>query len=214
VNAAPAALEARDWVAPPEFARHRLPDCDDVFYLPAFQSEAAALACYTAVAAQTQWLDESMQLFGRAVAMPRRCAWSGDAGVTYGYSRLVHRASGWTPATAALRDDLLERLGVRFNFVLLNLYRDGNDCMGWHSDDEDELGQHPCIASLSLGAPRRFCLRARDGTNRRAHVWLESGSLLVMWGRSQRDWMHSLPRARSCDAPRINLTFRLVRASA
>jgi len=213
VKAIRATDRARDWVPPPEFAHYAVPDCDDVFYVPSFHGEAAALACYTALAAQTQWSDESIELFGRAVAVPRRCAWFGDDGVTYGYSRLVHRASAWTPATATLRDHLLERLGVRFNFVLLNLYRDGNDCMGWHSDDEPELGHHPCIASLSLGAPRRFCLRARDGSRRRSHVWLGGGSLLVMWGRSQRDWMHSLPRARGCRAPRINLTFRLVRTT-
>jgi alkylated DNA repair dioxygenase AlkB len=207
------AVGACEWAPPPELVRHGVPDCDDVLYLPKFLNDASVQAFCAEFATQTQWFDESIQLFGRSVVVPRRCAWFGDTGVTYGYSRHLHRASGWTAVTVALRDDLFERLGVQFNFVLLNFYRDGNDCMGWHSDDERALGEHPCIASLSLGAPRRFCLRARDGTNRRAQVWLESGSLLVMWGRSQQNWMHSLPRARGCLAPRINLTFRLIRTS-
>jgi alkylated DNA repair dioxygenase AlkB len=199
---------------PSEFVRHRLADCDDICHVPDFLDDASAHAYYAELATQTQWLDESIHLFGRAVVVPRRCAWFGDAGVTYGYSRQLHCANGWTAVTAALRDHLFERLGIRFNFVLLNLYRDGNDCIGWHADNERELGEQPCIASLSFGAPRRFCLRARDGTHRRADVMLESGSLLLMWGRSQQRWVHSLPRSRGCRSPRINTTFRLVRTPA
>ena len=203
-----------DWRPSPELLSYRLSHCDDICYVPHFLTDATALRYFTDVAAQTPWVDESIQLFGRSVGVPRRCAWFGEPGVTYGYSRQLHHASGWTAATASLRDHLLERLGVEFNFVLLNLYRDGNDCIGWHSDNERELGKRPCIASLSFGAPRRFCLRARDGTNRRADVLLESGSLLVMWGASQQNWMHSLPRDRQCRAARINMTFRLVRTAA
>jgi alkylated DNA repair dioxygenase AlkB len=178
--------------------------------LPRYLSVQDARELYTCVAAESRWCEESIRLFGRELRVPRRCAWYGDAGVTYRYSRLVHRAEGWSPTTAQLRDALAERLGVRFNFVLLNLYRDGADGMGWHSDDEPELGAQPCIASLSLGAARRFCLRSRDATRRRLQVTLEAGSLLLMWGDSQRDWEHALPKTRTPVAPRINLTFRQV----
>jgi alkylated DNA repair dioxygenase AlkB len=191
-------------------ARYGVTGCDDVLYWPGFMPTSTAERCYEALDAQTDWADESIHLFGRAVPVPRRCAWFGDDGVTYGYSRLMHRATGWSNATAELRDTLLARLNVRFNFVLLNLYRDGNDGMGWHADDESELGAEPYIASLSFGGARRFCLRARDGSGRRAQLLLEPGSLLLMWGRSQRDWLHAVPRTRRRAAPRINLTFRHV----
>ena len=113
-----------------------------------------------------------------------------------------------------MRDLLHARLGIRFNFALANLYRDGNDAIGWHADDERELGASPCIASLSFGSPRRFCLRERGSERRRIDVMLESGSLLLMWGRSQRDWQHSVPRTRTAVGPRINLTFRTVETAS
>lgn len=153
-------------------------------------------------------------MFGRRVKVPRLCTWCGDDGVVYRYSHTVHRANGWPLPVESLRERLRTQLGIRFNFVLANLYRDGNDAMGWHADDESELGEWPCIASLSFGAPRRFDLRARDGTGRRTSLMLESGSLLLMWGSSQRRWQHALPRMKGAIGPRINLTFRQVEMTA
>jgi alkylated DNA repair dioxygenase AlkB len=191
-------------------ARYCVDGCDDVLYWPGFVTPTMAERSYAELAAHTEWVEESMRLFGREIPVPRRCAWFGDEGVTYGYSRLLHRARGWSSPVAQLRDRLLAQLDMRFNFVLLNLYRDGNDSMGWPADDEPALGAQPCIASLSLGGARRFCLRARDGSARRVDRILESGSLLLMWGRSQRNWLHAVPRTRRPVAPRINLTFRQV----
>jgi alkylated DNA repair dioxygenase AlkB len=148
------------------------------------------------------------------VKVPRLCSWCGDAGIVYRYSGTLHRADGWPRCVQSLRDQLRERLEIRFNFVLANLYRNGNDAMGWHADDERELGERPCIASLSFGAPRRFDLRARDGSGRRASLMLESGSLLLMWGNSQRYWQHALPRTKQAVGSRINLTFRDVETAA
>jgi alkylated DNA repair dioxygenase AlkB len=199
--------------SPDLIARYAVRDCDDVLYIPGFFGNAFDTAFDTSLAdlgAAIAWREESITMFGRRVTVPRLCAWYGDVGVAYRYSHSTHRADGWLSELEVVRDQLLERLGIRFNFVLANLYRTGQDAMGWHADDEPELGARPCIASLSFGAPRRFRLRARDGRARRVDLMLEHGSLLLMWGRSQRDWQHALPRMRAASGPRINLTYRCV----
>jgi len=192
--------------------RYRVRACDEVLYVPDFLGDDQRL--YDEFESTIQWREETIVLFGRRLAVPRLTAWSGDEGVVYRYSRADHRANGWLNELAGLREQLRIRLGIRFNFVLANLYRHGQDAMGWHADDEPELGECPCIASLSLGASRRFCLRARDGSRRRTELLLESGSLLFMWGRSQHDWQHAVPRTRRSVGPRINLTFRLVETTS
>lgn len=109
-----------------------------------------------------------------------------------------------------VRARLARITGARFNSVLCNLYRDGNDAMGWHSDDEPELGPEPVIASLSFGATRRFRLRHRRDSSSRAELHLDSGSLLVMQGATQRNYRHDLPRSAGQMHARINLTFRTI----
>lgn len=185
----------------------------DVHYQAGFFDAVEAGRLQRTLLGETAWRQETIRMFGREVVVPRRCAWFGDPGVAYRYSRVCHRALGWSRETGALREVLENRLGVRFNFVLLNLYRDGHDCMGWHADDEVELGPRPCIASLSFGAARRFVLRRRANGGRgqqRIERELAGGSLLVMWGDSQRDWTHSLPRSAQACGARVNLTFRRV----
>ena len=156
---------------------------------------------------------ETIVLFGRTVTMPRLTSWHGDPGCSYAYSGRVFDPAPWTPELAALRDRLVVRERCAFNSVLVNHYRDGRDSMGEHADDEPELG--PCpddvrIASLSLGAPRRFVLRHRR--TRRVYAFqLGEGSVLVMGGTTQRYFRHHLPRTRSPVAPRLNLTFRVIR---
>ncbi len=186
---------------------YRVPKFGDVLYYPEFVGNAVDIQ--RALVSDIEWREESLLIFGRRVKVPRLCAWYGDEGVAYRYSHTMHRAEPWIPAIRDLRDALHERLGLRFNFVLANLYRDGNDTLGWHADNEPELGPFPCIASLSFGASRRFCMRQRAKEDR-ASITLESGSLLLMWGASQRDWQHCVPRSRGLVEPRINLTFRSV----
>ncbi|MEA2721716.1 MAG: hypothetical protein QOJ39_3580, partial [Candidatus Eremiobacteraeota bacterium] len=119
----------------------------------------------------------------------------------------------WTSGLARLRDRLHVALGVRFNSALLNLYRTGSDSMGWHADDECELGERPVIASVSLGAARRFELRPLHGGDNRG-LTLEQGSLLLMSGESQRCWKHQVPKEPMVRAPRVNVTFRTVQPRA
>lgn len=160
--------------------------------------------------AETPWESETLTLFGRKVTAPRLISWHGDAGTAYGYSGVRHEPKPWTPALRQLKARVEKAAGVRFNSALLNLYRDGRDGMGWHADDEPELGPRPVIASLSLGATRRFQLRRKDGTETLDYE-LASGDLLLMKGDSQRLWRHRVPKTAKKVLPRINVTFRRIK---
>jgi alkylated DNA repair dioxygenase AlkB len=186
-----------------------LPDAD-LRYLPQWLAAPLADAWLAELIEQTPWQQPQISLYGRRVAIPRQVAWYGDAQASYRYSGLQHEPLAWTPMLATLRERLQDELGQPFNGVLLNYYRDGQDAMGWHSDDEPELGHEPLLASLSLGATRRFDLR-RKGSQRIEHsIALEHGSLLVMGGATQHHWQHQIARTRKVRAPRLNLTFRLI----
>lgn len=184
----------------------------EFLFAPGFWSPAQAGALATALVEGCDWRQHTVRMFGRDLPAPRQSAWHGDAGADYRYSGQRHRPRPWTPVLVGVRDDIEQQLGLRFNAVLANRYRDGNDAMGWHSDDEPELGPAPVIASASFGAARRFRLRHRD-SGRTEQLVLGHGSLLVMAGASQRHWQHALPRTRVVRAPRINLTFRRILAA-
>ncbi len=157
------------------------------------------------------WENHRVRLFGREHASPRLSCWLGDPGAVYRYSGNVFEPRAWTPALLQLRERLQAELGVEFNSVLANRYRNGRDCMGWHSDDERELGDAPMIASVSLGATRRFVVAHRQGQERLAFD-LPHRSLLVMAGATQRCYRHALPRTARPVGERINLTFRRILA--
>src|SRR5690606_4850093 len=140
------------------------------------------------------WEVHRIRIFGREVDSPRLSCWIGDPDAVYRYSGSSFVPRPWSSGLAALRERLQQELGASFNSVLANLYRDGRDAMGWHSDDEPELGPEPLIASLSLGAVRRFVLRRRDDPARKLALELGPGSLLLMGGSTQRYWKHALPR--------------------
>jgi alkylated DNA repair dioxygenase AlkB len=162
-----------------------------------------------ALLAGTAWSQESLTLYGRRVPFPRLSAWYGDPGAVYTYSGIRNEPLPWTATLDGLRDLLAARTGVRFNSVLLNLYRHGGEHMGWHADDEPELGTTPTIASVSVGAERVFEFQHRGDRERIALV-LGHGSLLLMTGETQRHWRHRLPKQRGVGGVRVNLTFRLV----
>lgn len=155
------------------------------------------------------WENHRVRLFGREHASPRLSCWIGDPDTAYRYSGSLFEPRPWPPLLMPLRERLRRELGVGFNSVLANLYRDGRDCMGWHSDAEPELGEAPVIASVSLGAARRFVLKHRL-TQERLAIELPHGSLLVMSGDTQRNYRHALPRTAKPVGMRINLTFRVI----
>ena len=151
------------------------------------------------------WEQHAVTLYGRTVRTPRLTAWMGDG--AYRYSGIVNEPGPWPRALVEMRERLLRELGVDVNSCLANLYRDGTDSMGYHSDDEPELGPRPTIASVSLGDRRRFVLRHRTTGDRWS--WdLGYGDLLVMRDESQSDYAHAVPKTSRPVRPRINLTFR------
>jgi alkylated DNA repair dioxygenase AlkB len=170
-------------------------------YLPDYLDPEAGVRLAERLREQAAWQQETLRLYGRAVRVPRLVAWYGDGGLNYRYSGIDHRCSGWLPELAALRDRLAAEHGLHSNLVLLNRYRDGADYMGWHRDAETGHGR--CIASVSLGATRRFLLRRRE-QQRAERLDLGHGSLLLMDARVR----HALPRTRRPVGERINLTFR------
>lgn len=155
------------------------------------------------------WQEEHLRMGGRTIRVPRQVAWHGDAGAVYQYSGVRHEPQPWTPELLALRTRLEDFCGHRFNSVLGNRYADGQDGMGWHADNEQELGHEPFIASLSLGAERRFDIR-HNATREILHLSLGPGSLLTMGGVFQSHWQHRIAKAAGITRPRINLTFRLI----
>jgi alkylated DNA repair dioxygenase AlkB len=141
---------------------------------------------------------------------PRLVAWFGDPEASYTYSGLKLVPEPWPARLASLRARVEEQAGAAFNSVLCNLYRDGADSMGLHSDDERELGQNPIIASVSLGETRRFVMRHKKKAAERLDLDLPGGSLLVMAGTTQHHWRHGVPKQRAIEGARINLTFRRI----
>lgn len=153
------------------------------------------------------WQNDEVVIYGRRIVTARKVAWFGDANYAYTYSGTTKTALAWTRELLALKSLAEGKTGTAFNSCLLNLYRDGNEGMSWHSDDEKSLGTNTTIASLSFGAERKFSFRhKRSGES--VSLVLEDGSLLVMMGTTQTYWQHSLPKSKKITAPRINLTFR------
>lgn len=185
-----------------------LPD-GRLHWWPDFVDVAEAERLRAALVAEIPWEQHQVRIMGRLLDCPRLSCWIGDPGTSYVYSRVRFEPRPWTPTLAQLRERVSVAAGVRFNSVLANRYRDGRDAMGWHADDEPELGPEPIIASLSLGATRRFALKHRASGERR-NLDLTAGSLLVMAGATQRHWVHALPRTARPVGERINLTFRVV----
>jgi alkylated DNA repair dioxygenase AlkB len=198
------------FAASARFGRVAMPDAD-VFYLehlPLAQPDAQVLR---RLIAEIAWRSEEVAMWGRRVPQPRLTAWYGDPGARYAYSGLQLDPLPWTPLLAGIKTRVEEAAGSGFNSVLLNHYRDNHDSIGFHSDDEAELGERPVIASLSLGAERTFILKhKRSKTAPPVHLRLASGSLLLMKGDTQRCWRHGiLKESRPC-GPRVNLTFRTI----
>ncbi|XP_037337876.1 DNA oxidative demethylase ALKBH2 [Pungitius pungitius] len=161
--------------------------------------------------------DATVQVFGKVHSIPRKQATYGDAGLTYTYSGVTRLACPWTPTLEYIRDAVTKTTGQTFNFVLVNRYKDGQDHMGEHRDDEKELDPLCPIASVSLGAARDFVFRHRDARGKRSHRRIEPvklelahGSLLLMNSPTNTFWYHSLPVRKKVSLPRINLTFRRI----
>lgn len=181
----------------------------ELYYWPGFYWPETADDYYRKLYRNLAWRQEQLFIYGRWVNVPRLMAWYGDPAAHYRYSGVEHAPLAWTADLQTLRGDVESVCGHAFNSVLANLYRDGQDSMGCHADDEQELGRNPLIASLSFGDSRLLRFKHRK-TGRTLDVELSHGDLLVMAGELQHHWRHELPKTRKFKQPRINLTFRRV----
>lgn len=172
-----------------------------------FFSEEEGKILFDTLKKEIAWQEKKIKIFGKEVMQPRLVAWYGDEGIAYTYLGLTQYAKPWTEELATIRIKVQTLTGQFFNSVLLNLYRNGQDSMGWHSDNERELGENPIIASISLGGNRKF--RFRNNKNKAITYSLDLGgnSLLLMEENTQIYWQHALPKTKYAEA-RINLTFR------
>ena len=177
-------------------------------FVPDWLAIAEADALLVSLREEIRWETHRIRLFGREVDSPRLSCWIGDEDAAYTYSGTRFQPHPWPAALLHVRQRLTSELDGAFNSVLANRYREGRDCMGWHSDNESALGPRPLIASLSLGATRRFVLKHREESSRKLELELPHGSLLVMAGDTQRNYRHALPRTAGLVGDRINLTFR------
>lgn len=197
---------------PPEL--ERLPIKDGLlFHHPRWLPPEVAAVAFRALRDETPWRSEQLRIADKLIPVPRLTAWYGDPGATYVYSGLRNVPLPWTPLLTALRDAVIAAAGAPLDSALLNYYRDGRDSIGWHADAEPELGRDPVIASLSLGAPRRFLLRHAKKKGRSMTFVLGDGALLVMAGATQHHYRHSVPKEDEA-GERINLTFRRIVGAA
>ena len=182
----------------------------DLRFDPQWLPPALADALLAELIDRITWEVHRIRLFGREVDSPRLSCWIGDEGAGYRYSGVRFTPRPWPLVLLPVRERLQRELAAPFNSVLANRYRSGRDAMGWHSDDEPELGATPLIASLSLGATRRFALKNKRDPANRLTLDLPHGSLLLMAGDTQRHYRHALPRTTRVVGERINLTFRQI----
>jgi alkylated DNA repair dioxygenase AlkB len=178
-----------------------------IIYFPEFFDKDDSFYFYTKLFNNIKWETKTLNFSGREIPIPRLTAWYGDKPYTYSGMRL--EPSPWTPTLLSLKSAVEKEANHSFNSALLNLYRDGKDSVGWHSDDEKELGRNPVIASISFGGTRDFKLKHKY-ENLKETIELTNGSLLIMRGETQHYWQHSIPKTTKKVVPRINLTFRTI----
>lgn len=181
----------------------------DVHYYPSFLLPDQALHYFNLLKHKLEWREEQIQLYGKLFKVPRLQAWYGDSEASYRYSNLTMQPNSWIDSLLTLKGLCEQKTSHTYNSVLANLYRDGQDSMGMHSDDEPELGLEPCIASLSLGQERTLIF-SHKSSKERIRLPLVSGSLLIMKGKTQKYWQHGIAKTKRPLQARVNLTFRTI----
>ncbi len=184
-----------------------LPKDGEVYYLPDFFSKQESEKLFAVLLNEIEWQQDEVMMFGKRIVTQRRMAWYGDENKPYRYSGILRTPKPWTRTLLEIQHLVNSTFQTSLNACLMNLYRNGEEGMGWHSDDEPELGKQPIIVSLSLGAERAFDFKHKDSGDKQ-RIYLETGSLLLMKGATQKHWKHALPKSKKVLDPRINLTFR------
>ena len=194
-----------------EFERFPLRD-GEVLFMKNFLTEIEAQNYFKILNSTINWRQEEIKYYGKIYPVPRKTAWYGYEGFDYSYSGINCSPEPWTKELLNIKLKIEKLLPEEnFNSVLLNLYRDGNDKVSWHADDEKELGINPTIASLSIGVTRRFDLKHKDYPELQYKFELTPGSLIIMKGALQHNWLHQIPIQKKINQPRINLTFRTIK---
>jgi alkylated DNA repair dioxygenase AlkB len=186
-----------------------LPHGGSLFYFDSFLDAAWAANLFSQLIEETTWQHKQIKMFGKLVFEPRLTSWVGDA--AYTYSGVKNEPFPWPISLIKVKQLMEQHTGSRFNSALLNYYRNGQDSMGWHRDNERELGNEPTIASISIGAVRKFEVREYASKKGKIEIWPASGSLLLMAGTMQTIWEHQIPKQLLVSEPRINITFRWVK---
>ncbi|WP_159802376.1 alpha-ketoglutarate-dependent dioxygenase AlkB [Flavobacterium sp. MK4S-17] len=192
-----------------DYNTNLLPYDGTVLYFGPVLGAEQALQYYEKLLHDVPWQHDEAIIYGKRIVTKRKVAWYGDKNFAYTYSNTTKYALPWTTELLELKQLAEQISGHKFNSCLLNLYPTGQEGMSWHSDDEKALGQNTVIASLSLGAVRKFSFKHKH-TKEKKDILLENGSLLIMKGETQTHWLHSLPKSVKVRLPRINLTFRTI----
>ena len=187
-----------------------LPDADITLYRKLFSTAEADLNCQ-AIMREINWEQQKIYMFGKTTLIPRLTSWVGDPNKEYTYSGIRVKNKPWTPSLLNIKSRVEHIAETKFNSVLLNLYRNGDDCVAWHSDDEPELGVNPIVGSVSFGEARPFQLKNKKNPTVKYEVLLGHGDFLLMKGKTQAAWLHQVPRRKSMSEPRVNLTFRIIK---
>lgn len=182
----------------------------EVIFYPNFFNLKESNKFFQDLEQNTNWRQDYIKFFGKTMPLPRLTAWYGDEGKSYIYSGIEQYPDPWTSTLIEIKNKIEIITKVKFNSVLLNFYRNGQDSVSWHSDDEPELGKNPIIASVSFGGTRKFCLKHKTESTRKIEIDLPHGSLLLMQGETQHHWLHQIPKTKKEVKPRINLTFRII----
>lgn len=186
-----------------------LPIPGEAFFYTGFFDKEESDQYLSYLSSNVTWKQEPIKIFGKTILQPRFTAFYGDEGISYSYSGITMNAMPWTTVLQRIKEHIETKFEVKFNSCLLNHYRNGEDSMGWHRDNEKNLGRYPFIASVSFGAHRIFQFRHYINKIPIISVDLTHGSLLVMKAETQHLWEHRLPKTILATTPRINLTFRL-----
>lgn len=201
-----------DLFAPPGELHNELHRDGTVNYYGPIISSAQANQFFEQLFAQVDWQRDQALINGEIIETNRKIAWYADKPYRYTYSSVTKIAKPWLPVLLALKQMAEQESGEQYNACLINFYHDGNDGMAWHSDAEKDLKVNGAIASISLGAQRKFMFKHKQ-TQETVSLYLQHGSLLVMKGQTQSHWLHRLPPSKSVTSPRINLTFRMIEPS-
>ena len=181
-----------------------------IHYYPNFYTNEEASSLFDILLQETPWQQDYLTIFGKRYLQPRLTSWYALNQKTYSYSGITMQPHPFTPVLSQSAEKIACSSKTNFNSCLMNLYRDGKDSNGWHADNEPELGINPVIASLSLGAERFFKLKHHNDAALQHKILLEHGSLLLMTGDTQHQWLHTLAKTAKPIGPRINLTFRVI----